>query len=385
MVSAAIDIETWQECWAAAQAAGRTAAAIQLTASVVETYFASAQPYFEVADFLFELQHNLGSLDRLYQQHREAFGLAPEDLTWHPPQFPIARAGLAQVVSLLRVACSACPENAGWQDRLADALDRLGETDQAIQRREDIATIFPHFQENQWALLKVLERTGDYICMSRYGERLVARAAFAPEPVLAQARIHDRFGKNQIAHLLCERLRTRLSLQNTNSPEQIDFLFRLAWTATRDGLPTKSEELKRDLRWCCAATAEGNFNDAKARLACGYACLINGDTGQTKEHFAIASWIANRNGPNVEYHPTDAFSSALRYARAFLLDLAPPPTSRNEAPYLQTNELALAHSYWLHKSGRIIDALTELARWRGVVPDVITPLMPRTNNDDHVG
>jgi tetratricopeptide (TPR) repeat protein len=382
MVSAVLKTDPWQERWAAARAAGRTSAAIELSASVIAAHPYSPEPYFEAADFLCELQHNLASLDRLYEQHREAFGLAAEDLTWRPPQFPIARHGLTQITLLLRIACGASPKNIAWQSRLADALDRLGEVDEAIQRRVHIARVFPKFQENQWALLELLERTGDYRRASRYGESLIVDAASAPEAIFFQARIHDRLSETQIAHLLRERLRTRVSARDPNSADQIDFLFRLAWTAARKGLPPDGDELIRNLRQHCAAAAKGNFNNAKARLADGYACLIAGDTEQAKASFAIASWIISRDEErSIELPTMDAFSSAMRYARAFLVDLAPAPALSDEAPSPRNNELAFAHSYWLRKSGRFIDALTELARWLAAVPDVI---LPRMYNGHHI-
>jgi len=102
-----------------------------------------------------------------------------------------------------------------------------------------------------------------------------------------------------------------------------------------------------------------------ARLALGFAALIEQDIDTAKCSFAFASWLAGSKdlAQSGEPKADSSLKQQLNFARAFVLGVARHPSHLDDAPSIRIEDLALPQAYWLRANGNIAAALAEYDRW----------------------
>jgi tetratricopeptide (TPR) repeat protein len=357
MSAISVGTPLWQSLWVKAREA-REIGAIGRTLTFFGQTLAedppAAEPYAEAADFAVQIEHSLAPLEGLYEQYHAAFNLSPGAISFRTRDLPINGDGLRQSVGWLEIAAGRDQTNPIHLERLAEVLEELGRLEAALACRRRMARRFPTIEANHWAIALLLERTGTTSEALSYCEGLLAgRAMVEPTPALCLARLYERAGRHEEVKLLGEHLTDAIAAAG---PGASAMLFRFAWSAANDGLPTVSE-WPRTLLLQAIAIAHLPEASIEAQLAAGLAASIFGDEDSSREHFAAACWKTYEQStvlapPNASHE----LRHALNYAARKILDLVPSLSVKNGPP-VAIRHLLLACSHYLRKESSVTENL----------------------------
>ena len=409
-------IETWQTLLAEAKAArarGQVLRALSLYQATTERHPENGAPYFEMAEFIAARVRDLGDVQRLFDQHRRNFHLSGEISISLPLAGPAnGEDAPHRALRAFEQACTIEPGNNGWQLAWADACEAAGDLEQALQIRRRVAAAQPHKfdnelriarllealgpsgesrdkaievrrriadahprkYENELAIARLLEGLGRRVEATEAYETVIARTLSAPEAMLGLARLREEAQQRDKAKIIAEDL-IRLMRADWSAPrERAEFLYRLARAAAIDGLPASAQGIREELVKCAMSFADSEPTSVRAELAVGFAALIAGDATTARRSFAIASWLAVQNkSASVETSDADEeMTTALSFARAYLLAVAEKPSYVDLAPAIRPDDLVLAHARWLRECGQVREALAEYGRWMD--PTLVTRL-----------
>jgi tetratricopeptide (TPR) repeat protein len=336
----------------AARASGRPLPALRLFSAAIAAHPTAGEPYEEAGTLSADVSRGLAEIDRLYETYCGDLNL-PRELC--PAQILHRRfaddAAMSAVEYLIR-AVEIGSGHFGWHMRLAEALERIGQTGVALSYRRRAQRIDPASRTNAVAIGDALAALDGFSAAAGHYQRLAKR--WPKDPVFALHLARARLLADPAAtEAKCDAaLPENFGIKASATFKNAERLLTLARAAAGLDLPAPLQRLLHALVSATGEVAECLPECVAAHLAAGLAALGIGDRRSAARSFALASCLDDQS-PRARA-PGDETAAALAFARAFLVD---PGRARERPAPIDQRLLALACARESSAGGDTFEAL----------------------------